>query len=187
MSSPVYQNMVNLIVSFLIWRHPIIFINFGMLVHHTFDFGVSVLASVEALTFIQLIWHPISNKHNPLNCWYDSPMHKKICTLFMILVPLYRKVCILLQVWCYHPPMWISFIATKSNLCFDSSLELSLGSQAYTNSLHSIIRISYPYSVTWIIYPKNLSRSDALFCFCFFCNKFIFNDVVGVRCDEEES
>jgi hypothetical protein len=51
---------------------------------------------------------------------------------------------------------------TKCNLYFDSFLKLSL---------HSIILISYPYSTAWVIYPKNPSRSEALFVFR---NKFNF-------------
>jgi hypothetical protein len=55
MSSPVLQNMVNLIVGFPMWRHPSIFMDVVMWEHRTFDSEVSVLACVEALTFITLI------------------------------------------------------------------------------------------------------------------------------------
>jgi hypothetical protein len=37
MPSPVYQNMVNLIVGFPIWRRPSIFMDVAMWEHRTFD------------------------------------------------------------------------------------------------------------------------------------------------------
>jgi hypothetical protein len=37
MSSPVYQNKVNLIVGFPIWRCPSTFMDVAMWEHHTFD------------------------------------------------------------------------------------------------------------------------------------------------------
>jgi hypothetical protein len=37
MPSPIYQNMVNLIVDFPIWRHPSIFMDVAMWEHSTFD------------------------------------------------------------------------------------------------------------------------------------------------------
>jgi hypothetical protein len=40
MPSPIYQNMVNLIVSFPIWRRPSIFMDVAMWEHHTFDSDV---------------------------------------------------------------------------------------------------------------------------------------------------
>jgi hypothetical protein len=40
MPSPIYQNMVNLIVEFPIWRRPSIFMYDAMWDHHTFDWGL---------------------------------------------------------------------------------------------------------------------------------------------------
>jgi hypothetical protein len=57
----------------------------------------------------------------------------------------------------------ISCTPTKSNLYLASSLETVIREPPYTNSLHSTIQISYPYSMAWVVYPKNLSRSEALF------------------------
>jgi hypothetical protein len=55
---------------------------------------------------------------------------------------------------------------TKSNLYFDSSLDTAIRSLPYTNFLHSIIQISYPHSITWVVYPKNPYRSEALYKLC---------------------
>jgi hypothetical protein len=63
--------------------------------------------------------------------------------------------------------------ALPLNLTYISTVlsKLSLGSLPYTNSLLSIIWISCPHSVAWVVYPKNPSRFEALFGFH---NKFIF-------------
>jgi hypothetical protein len=37
MTSPIYQNMVNLIVGITIWRYPSIFMDIAMWDDHTFD------------------------------------------------------------------------------------------------------------------------------------------------------
>jgi hypothetical protein len=41
MPSPIYQNMVNLIVGFPIWRRPSMFMDVVMSEHRTFDCEVS--------------------------------------------------------------------------------------------------------------------------------------------------
>jgi hypothetical protein len=40
MPSPIYQNMINLIVGFPIWRRSSIFMDVAIWEHHTFDSGV---------------------------------------------------------------------------------------------------------------------------------------------------
>jgi hypothetical protein len=76
----------------------------------------------------------------------------------------------LILVWCvchcYCPPIWPSALPLNLTYISTDPSKLSLGSPPYT-----IIRISYPYSVAWVHYPKNPSRSEAL---SVFRNKFIF-------------
>jgi hypothetical protein len=72
------------------------------------------------------------------------------------------------------PPSHLtSCTPTRSNLYLAGSLN-SLGSPPYTNSLHSIIGISYSYSVACVIYRKNPSMSEALLRFR--------NKLICVRC-----
>jgi hypothetical protein len=70
-------------------------------------------------------------------------------------------MCVLQQVRFHRPPIWPP--ALPLNLPYISTApKLSLGSPPYTNSLHSIIRISYPYYFAWLVYPKNPFRSEVL-------------------------
>jgi hypothetical protein len=55
MPSPVYQNMVNLIVGFPIWRRPSIFMDDAMWEHRTFDPEVFDVAKFTNLTPLSLL------------------------------------------------------------------------------------------------------------------------------------
>jgi hypothetical protein len=55
MPSPVYQNMVNLIVGFPIWRCPSIFMDVAMWENRTFDFGFLDVAKLTNLTPLSLL------------------------------------------------------------------------------------------------------------------------------------
>jgi hypothetical protein len=61
--------------------------------HHQFYFLLEHECSEEYDTRYY-VWHPITNKLNPLNCWYDYLMHKKTRTLFMTLNPLSIEKCV---------------------------------------------------------------------------------------------
>jgi hypothetical protein len=53
-------------------------------------------------------WHPITNKLNPLNYWYDSLMHTKKNPYLIhdSHFSFCRKMCILVLVRCHCPPIW---------------------------------------------------------------------------------
>jgi hypothetical protein len=70
----------------------------------------------------------------------------------------HRKMCILPQVRCYCRPIWSPALLPNLIYVWLVPSKLSPGSPTYTNSLHSIIRISNPYSIAWAVYPKNPSR-----------------------------
>jgi hypothetical protein len=84
----------------------------------------------------------------------------------MILIPL--SVEILSQVWCHRPPIWPPTLALNVTYILTVPSNPLLGSPPYTNSLLSIMQISYPYSIAWVAYP------GPRLCFIF-CNKFIFS------------
>jgi hypothetical protein len=145
------------------------------------SFTSSVLSSVGAWTFRTMIWHqrPLSIMYDILSLTNSTLLTNDtilLCTKNLYLIydsrfPFHRKIFILPQVQYHCPPNRPPSLPL--NLPYISTVpsKLSLGSPPYVNSLHSIIQISYPYSVTWIVYSKNPSGSKALLRFS---NKFIF-------------
>jgi hypothetical protein len=149
---------------------------FREFVKHTFQFlvdaGLQVLTSVGAWTFRTMIWH-----QRPLISMYDilSLTNSTLLTADMILLctrnlylihdsysPFRRKMCILQQVRCHHPLIWLLSLPLNVTYISTVPLKLSLGSPPYTNSLHSIIQISCPYSIALVFYPGNAFRSETL-------------------------
>jgi hypothetical protein len=77
---------------------------------------------------------------------------------FMVLIPLFIEKCVFFS--------WFgACLSIKSNYIWILPSKLLLGSLPYTNSLCSTLQISCPYSVSQVIYPKNPSRSEALYAF----------------------
>jgi hypothetical protein len=69
--------------------------------------GMNIQNNMKPVTSQYYVWHPIINKLNPLNCWYDSLMYERPCTqIHGSHFPFHRKMCILLLVWCHCPPIW---------------------------------------------------------------------------------
>jgi hypothetical protein len=52
------------------------------------------------------VWHPLTNKLDLLNRWYDSLMYKNLHPSHNSHSPFHRKTCTLLLVWCHCPPNW---------------------------------------------------------------------------------
>jgi hypothetical protein len=53
------------------------------------------------------VFHSVTNRLNPLNCWYDYLMHKKpVPNSCIISLSTEKKKCILLLVRCHRPPIW---------------------------------------------------------------------------------
>jgi hypothetical protein len=149
---------------------------FREFVKHTFRFLVeavlSVLSSVETWMFRTMIWH-----QRPLSIIYDilSLTNSTLLTADMILLctkknlylsndsrsPFRRKMCITSPVRCHRPPIWLP--ALPLNLTYlDNSLESVIMEPALYKPLNSIIQISCPYSIAWVVYPENPSRSETL-------------------------
>jgi hypothetical protein len=80
----------------------------------------------------------------------------------MILIPLSVEKCVF--------SCRFSATALPSDLLLSHKIYISTV-PSKLSSLQSIIQISYPYSVAWVIYRKNSSRSEAQFCLS---NKLIF-------------
>jgi hypothetical protein len=73
-----------------------------------------------------------------------------------------RKMCIIPQVRCHRPPIWPPALPLNLRYIWTVPSKLSLGSPLYTDFLRPIIHISCPYSIAWVVYPENPSRSEAL-------------------------
>jgi hypothetical protein len=91
--------------------------------HHQFYPLLELEHSEQWHVSSDLLWHPVTNKLNPHNCWYDYPIHKK--KLYLIHdshSSFLREMCILQQCWYHRPPIWLP--ALSLNLTYlDSSLE----------------------------------------------------------------
>jgi hypothetical protein len=81
------------------------------------------------------VWHPITNKLNPLNCWYDSlNAQKKLYLIHDFHSPFHRKMCVLPPVRHHSPPIWppalsldLTYISTvPSKLMWEPTLNKHL-------------------------------------------------------------
>jgi hypothetical protein len=110
-------------------------------VFHTINvilcWGKNVQNNITPATSLYELWHPITNKLNPLNCWYDSLKHKKkpvpnSCSLF----PFPHKNI--------HSPAGsvppqshlTSCMPTKSNLYLDNSSKTVMREPALHRTFH---------------------------------------------------
>jgi hypothetical protein len=107
----------------------------------------------------------------PLSIMYDFlslTNSSLLCTKNLYLIQVYhspfcRQAYIPQRVRCHRPPIWLLALPLNLTYIFTVHSKLSLGSPPYTNSLQSIIKISYLYSIAWVVYPKNPSKLVALF------------------------
>jgi hypothetical protein len=80
----------------------------------------------------------ITNRLNPLNCWYDSLMHKNPVPNSWFSFPFPYKLCIPLLVRCHCPPIWPPALPLNVAYMWMVPSKLSLGSPPYTNFIHSM-------------------------------------------------
>jgi hypothetical protein len=116
------------------------------------------------MTPVYYVWHPITDKLNPLNCWYDSLTYLRTYSVALVYAqtilylfhdshsPFCRNMCILPQVWCHRPPIW------------PPVLPLNVPNLYLASSLKTLIRELALYKLLPFHSPNLISISCCLSC-----------------------
>jgi hypothetical protein len=116
MPSPIYQNMVNLIVGFPILRHPSIFMDVAMWEHSTFDCAIFRCAKFTTLTLSLLISCKLSFPIIGLKMSSLSTLALKPPVLTLNLTYILIALLILVKLLTFHVPNLVSIFCRLGHL-----------------------------------------------------------------------
>jgi hypothetical protein len=101
------------------------------------------------------VWDPITNKLNPLNCWYDSLLYKKKNVTNSLFSFHFPEKSVFYPASSVPPPSHLtSCTPTKSNLYFDSSFDTLTSEPA----LCKLLTFRFPNLISIFCHLGHLSK-----------------------------